>query len=93
MDQGVIKNFKLHYRRILVHSYLVAIEEHLNVSIMKISIKYAVNMPAIAWNEVKSSNISNCHKKKSFLQPIPAEVVVNEVQYKEPTDNLAWGAV
>ena len=50
MDQGVLKNFKLDYRKCLVHIYLVTIEENQNVSNMKIAIKDAVDMTVMAWN-------------------------------------------
>ena len=62
MDQGVIKNFRVSIK----FRYLVGIEENQNVSTMKIIIKDAASMSAMAWNEKKSSTILNSFKMQNF---------------------------
>ena len=68
MDQGVINSFKSHYRRRLVNRYLAAIENREDVNSIRINIKQAIDMIAIAWREVTSSTIANCFRKVGFIK-------------------------
>lgn len=60
MDQGIIKNLKDHYRRLLVQKL---VDEDNNASI---SILDAARMCSAAWDQVSENTIKNCFKKAGF---------------------------
>lgn len=66
MDQGVIKNFKHFYRRLVVQKILA--EENMdNDGKIKIDILQASRMCNSAWDQVKESTIANCFRKGGFV--------------------------
>lgn len=81
MDQGVIKNFKHFYRRIVVQKILA--EENMDKNgKVKIDILQASRMCKSAWDKVKESTIANCFRKGGFI-PKKEVVVVNEETIRE----------
>ena len=73
MDQGIIKNFKGHYRKELVQMTITAIEDNLlSTSCMatevsaKITILDAIRVVAKSWRQVKTQTIANCFRKGGF---------------------------
>ena len=74
MDQGIIKNLKVHYRKELVQMTITSIEDNLlSTSCMatelsaKITILDAIRVVAESWRQVKTQTIANCLRKASFL--------------------------
>ena len=74
MDQGIIKNLKVHYRKELVQMTITAIEDNLlSTSCMatevsaKITILDAIRVVAKSWRQVKTQTIANCFRKGGFL--------------------------
>ena len=65
MDQGVIKNFKHFYRRLVVQNILSGayLDEHENI---KINILQAARMCNSAWDQVTQKTIANCFRKGGF---------------------------
>lgn len=69
MDQGVIRSFKAHFRRLLV---LLLIEQRekstINSCNVKISMLEAIRLMSDAWNSVSMLTIKNCFKKSGLLE-------------------------
>lgn len=65
MDQGVIKNFKHFYRRLVVQNILSGayLDEHEKI---KINILQAARMCNSAWDQVTQKTIANCFRKGGF---------------------------
>ena len=63
LDQGIIKNFKHHYRRRMLQKILVTIdtEDALAIDVSRaINVLDAVNFMSVAWEDVTSETIRNC---------------------------------
>jgi len=58
MDQGVIRNFKAHYRRTLIEKLLNHLEQHQELLIIKLV--ESVFMAFSAWQSVTATTIKNC---------------------------------
>ncbi|GBO42423.1 hypothetical protein AVEN_31559-1 [Araneus ventricosus] len=66
MDQGVIKNFKIHYRKRIVRKVITALEN--NQSIPKINLRESISEISKAWNyDVTDRTIRNSFVKAGFL--------------------------
>jgi len=72
MDQGIIKNFKHHYRTLLVLNLLQ--------DGGKIDILQANRMSKNAWEQVTSETIANCFRKAGFLSGNSENVGDEEIQ-------------
>ncbi|XP_025190990.1 tigger transposable element-derived protein 6-like [Melanaphis sacchari] len=72
MDQGIIKNFKHHYRTPLVLNLLQ--------DGGKIDILQANRMSKNAWEQVTSETIANCFRKAGFLSGNSENVGDEEIQ-------------
>ncbi|XP_046684648.1 tigger transposable element-derived protein 4-like [Homalodisca vitripennis] len=85
LDQGIIKNFKVHYRKEVVRLFLRDPEDK---NPTKISILDAMWMASKAWNNVTENTIKNCFKKSGFKQQVDEEEesVVEDCSIVE-TDN------
>jgi hypothetical protein len=88
MDQGVIKCFKTNYRKRVVRRLLREMElnPRLNVEQTKINLLEAINIVAVAWDEVSSSTFKNCFTKAGF--PANKDVEVAEVIEDNELDAL-----
>jgi hypothetical protein len=65
LDQGIIENFKCHYRRRILSKTIKDLEK--NGSIPKLSLIDAIQEVTKAWErDVTSTTISNCFKKAGF---------------------------
>ena len=72
LDQGIIRNFKVHYRRQVVIEYvLVAIDESKNPAI---TVLQAMRMASMAWHSITPITISNCFRKCGFPVPSATEI-------------------
>lgn len=72
MDQGVIQNIKVHYRRQLLHRMLLCAdtEKCYNVDLLA-----AIHILAHAWEQVQATTIQRCFHHAGFqaLEPVPHE--------------------
>jgi hypothetical protein len=80
MDQGVLENFKRHYRRNLLESILERVDggEGLMDCLKAINLKNVVYWAADAWNKVKSSTL-----QKSWAKIIHQEDLILETKDEE----------
>jgi hypothetical protein len=72
MDQGIIQNAKVHYRRRVIDRKLDAIEY--DYEYIDIDIKTAIEYLVAAWKEVTPQTIKNCWRKAGFVEPTTSEV-------------------
>ena len=63
MDQGIIQNLKVHYRRFLLRRRITSID---NKTDFKIDLLDALHFLDRAWNSVKPETLSNCFRKAGF---------------------------
>lgn len=66
MDQGVIANFKVHYRRRVIERLLIDIRTADNAADLKVPLVKAVFFASGAWRDVKSETILHCFEKAGF---------------------------
>lgn len=64
MDQGIIQNFKVHYRKLLLRQRIFAIDSKTNFSFNLLDSLYLLRQ---AWNNVIETTISNCFRHAKFL--------------------------
>ncbi|XP_065293236.1 tigger transposable element-derived protein 6-like [Dermacentor albipictus] len=64
LDQGIVKAFKVGYRRRLVQRLLINLQLGIE---LKVDLHGAIQMLAGAWNDVKKSTIVNCIRKAGFV--------------------------
>lgn len=63
MDQGVIRNLKLHYRKLVIQKQIAAIETKTDFSITVLD---ALRMLNHAWSKVTPGTIANCYHHAGF---------------------------
>ena len=66
MDQGVIQNFKTHYRKRVILRQMKSIDEKKEFSL---SILDAMRLMQQAWESVQPRTISNCFRHANFHRP------------------------
>jgi hypothetical protein len=64
MDQGIIQNLKVHYRRFLLRERIKAIEEKKDVTVNLLN---SLHLLRRAWMEVKPETIANCFRHAKFV--------------------------
>jgi hypothetical protein len=64
MDQGIIKNLKVHYRRYLLRRRINAIDNKVE---FEFNLLNALNLLKRAWKEVKQETLANCFRKAGFV--------------------------
>lgn len=69
LDLGIIQNFKLHYRKLLMRFIVAKIEESTTASevLKSITVLHAIRWVAQAWSQVKSDVIKKCFRKAGIL--------------------------
>ena len=76
-DAGIIRNFKLYYRKGQTKHFLRAIEDD---KPMSINLREALRLVEDAWNDVKSQTINKCWEhagiiaRRDFLNDDPTEI-------------------
>jgi transposase len=66
MDQGVIRNLKLHYRKLVIQKKIRAIDTKTEFAI---NVLDALRMLNHAWSNVTSNTIANCYHHAGFQLP------------------------
>jgi hypothetical protein len=64
MDQGIIKNLKVHYRRFLLRRRINAIDNKVE---FEFNLLNALNLLKRAWKEIKQETLANCFRKAGFV--------------------------
>ncbi|XP_060836454.1 tigger transposable element-derived protein 6-like [Rhopalosiphum padi] len=70
LDQGIIKNFKLSYRKEIVFEFLACLD---NNDSPKVIVLTAIMISHKAWNNVTTQTIRNCFRKCGFVKTIDNE--------------------
>jgi hypothetical protein len=63
MDQGVIQNLKVHYRRFFLRRRIAAIDAKNNFDFNLLN---SINLLKRAWDKVKPDTLKNCFRKAGF---------------------------
>jgi len=64
MDQGIIQNLKVHYRKRLLRRRIAAIDSG---TAFTFNLLDAVFLLRQVWNQITSATISNCFRKAGFV--------------------------
>ena len=85
LDLGIIQNFKLHYRKLLMRFVLTKIEECATASevVKSLNILHAIRWIAGAWGEIGTLVIKKCFRKAGILDQ-SFEVVRVAVSTEDP---------
>lgn len=81
MDQGVIANFKFHYKKLLLRDRVNRIDHGEDT---KINILEALRFAEQAWENVTATTINRCFKKANFVRDgvdVDMEVSIFLVEY------------
>ncbi|XP_008180511.1 tigger transposable element-derived protein 6-like [Acyrthosiphon pisum] len=70
LDQGIIKNFKVLYRKEIVSEFLACLD---NNDFPKVTILTAITMSHKAWNNVTGQTIRKCFRTCGFVKVIDRE--------------------
>lgn len=74
MDQGIIQNLKIFYRRIVIERVLNLIENDRIIDNKKISVLDAIHMLHSAWHQVRPETIANCFRHAGFEKSSSDEI-------------------
>ncbi len=79
---GIIKNFKVHYRTLLLKYIVPKIDECNSASEVakSVNILVAIRWVAQAWEKVKASTIQKCFRRAGILNDDMSDVVTCEVE-------------
>ncbi|XP_063435632.1 uncharacterized protein LOC134716551 [Mytilus trossulus] len=67
MDQGVIRNLKLHYRKLVIQKQITAIDTKTEFAITVLD---GIRMLNHAWSKVTQTTIANCYHHAGFESPV-----------------------
>lgn len=76
MDQGIIQNFKVHYRNLLLKDMISSIDKKENFFV---SVFHAICYIDKGWNMVSKKTIENCFKHAGFIK----QEIGNETQAEQ----------
>ncbi|GBL93785.1 Tigger transposable element-derived protein 6 [Araneus ventricosus] len=76
MDQGIIRRFKVNYRRRLVRKLVDGIDE--GSTLPKINVLDSMRMTDYAWRNVTQKTVQTCFKKVGFKNGCKEEKEINE---------------
>ncbi|CAI6370038.1 unnamed protein product [Macrosiphum euphorbiae] len=84
LDQGIIKNFKVFYRKFALQHIIANLEDAQNAHDLakQIDVLKAITWVKKAWTQISSLTITNCFKKADFPSSEPPEIE-NEVNGNE----------
>ncbi len=82
LDLGIIMNFKVHYRTLLLKYIVAKIDEYNSASEVakSVNILVAIRWVAQAWEKVKASTIQKCFRRAGILNDDMSDVVTCEVE-------------
>lgn len=82
LDQGIIKNAKIHYRQLLLREQIVAIDngQSLIDFVKSVTLLKAIHWLQNAWSKVKPETIKNCFRKAGFPCDSNDKNIINIVQ-------------
>jgi hypothetical protein len=85
LDLGIIQNFKLYYRKMLMRFILAKIEECTSASdvVKSLTVLHAIRWIAQAWSQVSPEVIKKCFRKAGILNQ-SLDVVSREVPTEDP---------
>ena len=91
MDQGIIQNLKVHYRKQLLQRLILNIDTN---DTRVITVKDAIDMLDHAWKQVKQQTIANCFRKAGFAPSpcvLPEDTQDESDEQREPAASTeAW---
>jgi len=64
MDQGIIQNLKVHYRKRLLRRRILAIDSNSDFSLNLLNAVYLLKQ---AWDDVTPTTLANCFRKSGFV--------------------------
>ena len=70
LDQGVIQNFKIVYRKLMIRRILCEMDQSQGMCIelaQKISVFDAIQMMSLAWKSVEETTITKCFIRSEFI--------------------------
>lgn len=87
MDQGVIRNLKLHYRKLIIQKKIRALDSKTEFSVTVLD---ALRMLNNAWGRVTTETIANCYKHAGFQSsdPVPDNDSDDEIDDDIPLSQL-----
>jgi len=80
MDQGIIANFKRHYRSLVVRHLMATIDESSDASMRvtdltkKLTMLDSLHMQNEAWSRITAQTISNCYRRANFIKETTDDV-------------------
>ena len=85
LDLGIIKNFKLHYRRNFLRYVISKIDECDKASdvVKSLNILIAIRWVALAWSQVTTDTISKCFRKAGILDK-ELDVICRDIDDQDP---------
>ena len=87
LDLGIICNFKLHYRRLLLQFVLAKIDTSSSATEVtkSINVLSAIRWVALSWREVKSTTIQKCFRNAGILNTDLDVIALDE---EDPFQNI-----
>ncbi|XP_061169489.1 tigger transposable element-derived protein 4-like [Saccostrea echinata] len=90
MDQGIIQNLKVHYRKLVIMKKLRAIEKRCELTITVID---ALCMLYEAWTKVTDKTIQNCFRHANFSTDTAVDPPVSSDGDEDPEDDITLAAL
>ena len=77
LDLGIIQNFKVHYRKMLLQHVITRINQcnHASGVVKSINIPASVRWVALVWEKVKPETIMKCFRKARILRDDMSDIV------------------
>ena len=86
MDAGVLRNFKVHYKRHLMKHYVQCLDD--TGKLERINLKQAIYFTHDAWKDVKATTIANCYKHTGILPKCDTDAETDITDQVAPTPVL-----
>lgn len=91
MDQGIIQNLKIHYRKLVIMKQLKSIERN---KILQITVLDALRMLYQAWDRVTEKTIKNCFRHANFVSAATNEHADSpDSDEEDPEDDIPLAAL
>lgn len=91
MDQGIIQNLKIHYRKLVIMKQLKSIERNKE---LQITVLDALRMLYQAWDRVTEKTIKNCFRHANFVSAATNEHADSpDSDEEDPEDDIPLAAL